>query len=90
MQIDIQAIVGNGIGDKEVKFLTEQVQKSPGNVNDLKHTIENFHALLVEIFTSDSILCSELRNLLLLIKNVNVNLKDISINLLSILVLNFY
>ena len=55
MKIDIQAMVEYGIGGKEVKLLIEQVKKCPSNVNDLEHTVKNFHAILVEIFTQDSI-----------------------------------
>jgi len=50
LSIDVQSMVGNGIGEKELKLLTKQYSKSPTNAIDLINQIENFALIAEEIF----------------------------------------
>jgi hypothetical protein len=54
LKIDIQARVGNGLDEKDVKSLTRQRKTIPKNAVDLGQQIQNFSKIIAEIFGTKS------------------------------------
>lgn len=62
LQLEVQTMVGNGLGEKELKLLTKQISKVPTNVIDLIYQIQNFCSLIGELFGKNSLLYKSLMN----------------------------
>ena len=59
LKIDVQARVGNGLDDKDVRSLTRQRKTIPKNAVDLGQQIQNFSKIIAEIFGDKSFIYTQ-------------------------------